>query len=228
MGYGSRKEIKKLAKKGLIQVDGETVRDCSARVDCERQQIAFDGQVVVYREHVYVMLNKPQGVISATEDVVETTVLDLLHEKYRRFKVFPVGRLDKDTEGLLLITNDGKLARHLLSPRKKTPKTYYAEIEGVITEEDVCRFREGVTLNDGYRTMPSELNIIESNSRSKVELTIYEGKFHQVKRMFRAVGKRVVFLKRMKMGPLHLDSSLAAGEYRELTSEELASLKRLA
>jgi len=225
MGYGTRKDIKKFAKEGIILVDGKTVKDSSQHVDPDVHRVEFDGELVEYREYVYLMLNKPQGVISATEDSVEKTVVDLLDSKYHRFQVFPVGRLDKDTEGLLILTNDGKMAHELLSPRKHVPKTYYAEIKGVVTEEDVIQFKEGITLDDGYKTLPSELVIQQTGAESKIELTIYEGKFHQVKRMFLAVGKKVTFLKRMKMGNLILDPVLSLGEYRELTSEELDLLK---
>ena len=225
MGYGTRKDIKKFAKDGIILVDGQTVKDSSQHVDPDIHQIEFDGELVEYREFVYLMMNKPQGVISATEDVVERTVVDLLDTKYHRFQVFPVGRLDKDTEGLLVLTNDGKMAHELLSPRRHVPKTYYAEIKGIVTDEDVVNFQQGVTLDDGYKTLPSELVIRNSGPESKIELTIYEGKFHQVKRMFLAVGKKVTFLKRINMGKLPLDSALALGEFRELTSEELDLLR---
>ena len=143
------------------------------------------------------------------------------------YSPFPVGRLDKDTEGLLLITNDGQLAHQLLSPKKHVPKTYFAVIDREVTEEDIQAFKQGVTLDDGYLTKPGELKIINSGENSEIELTITEGKFHQVKRMFEAVGKRVVYLKRISMGPLELDESLKLGEYRELTEEELIQLKNL-
>lgn len=225
MGYGTRKDIKKFAKDGIILVDGKMVKDSSQHVDPDLHQIEIDGEKVEYREYVYLMLNKPQGVISATEDLVDRTVVDLLDVKYHHFQVFPVGRLDKDTEGLLLLTNDGKMAHELLSPRKHVPKTYFAVVQGMVTEEDVALFKEGITLDDGYKTLPSQLVIQSSGQESKIELTIYEGKFHQVKRMFMAVGKKVTYLKRMKMGNLDLDPNLSLGEYRELTSDELDCLK---
>lgn len=227
MGLGTRKDLKKFAKDGLIQVDGKTVKDSSYHVDPEVNVIEFDGEKIIYREFVYLMLNKPKGVVSATEDLVERTVVDLLDDQYRPFEVFPVGRLDKDTEGLLILTNDGKMAHEVLSPRKHVPKTYFAEIDGKVTEEDKRSFIQGVILDDGYKTLPAELVIIESGEQSKIELTIFEGKFHQVKRMFQAVGKKVTYLKRVKMGKLELDPSLALGEYRELTEEELALLKKV-
>ncbi|WP_339251076.1 pseudouridine synthase [Sporosarcina sp. FSL W8-0480] len=225
MGFGSRKEVRQLLKKGAIQVNNELVKDPARHVDPEMDEVTILGERIVYREFIYLMLHKPQGVISATEDFRDRTVIDLLDDEYRHFEPFPVGRLDKDTEGLLLITNDGKLAHELLSPKKEVPKTYYAHIEGVVTEDDIERFAEGVTLDDGYFTKPGKLRILKSDNISEIELTITEGKFHQVKRMFEAVGKRVVYLKRLTMGTLSLDEGLNLGEYRELTEEELASLR---
>jgi 16S rRNA pseudouridine516 synthase len=225
MGYGTRKDIKKFAKDGLIQVDGKVSKDSSIHVDPEVNEIVMDGEKVVYREFVYLMMNKPKGYLSATEDSIEKTVVDLLHEEYIPFQVFPVGRLDKDTEGLLVLTNDGKMAHELLSPKKHVPKKYFAEIEGIVTKEDGKIFSQGVTLDDGYQTMPAQLEILESGTHSKINLTIYEGKFHQVKRMFQAVGKKVTYLKRIKMGNLELDNSLSLGDYRELTEEEMSELR---
>ena len=173
------------------------------------------------------MMNKPQGVLSATEDKRDQTVIDLLDAEYSIFETFPVGRLDKDTEGFLLLTNDGKLAHNLLSPKKGVPKTYYAHIDGIVTEEDAKRFSEGVILDDGYETKPGQLRILKSADISEIELTITEGKYHQVKRMFEAVDKQVVYLKRLSMGPLSLDESLALGSYRELTEEELQQLMQI-
>ncbi|MDF2723381.1 MAG: pseudouridine synthase [Paenibacillus sp.] len=229
MGYGSRSEIKRLVKFGTVAVGGTTVKDSGQQVDPLRAEITVDGQRVVYREFVYVMLNKPQGVVSATEDTRDRTVLDLLDDTYSHFELFPVGRLDKDTEGLLLLTNDGKLAHNLLSPRKHVAKTYFAEVEGKVDAADIAAFERGVTLDDGYTTMPAKLVILQEGDPaaqrvSKIELTILEGKFHQVKRMVQAVGKKVVFLKRITMGSLLLDEYLSPGQYRELTAEELEQL----
>jgi len=229
-GYGTRSEIKQLVKKGAVRLNDRPVKDSGAQVNPELDQVTVNGQEVHYREFIYLMLNKPQGVISATEDTRDRTVIDLLEEQYARFEPFPVGRLDKDTEGLLLLTNDGKLAHNLLSPRKHVPKTYFAEVEGAVTDADARAFAAGVELDDGYVTMPASLTILQTGeangSLSKIELTIMEGKFHQVKRMFQAVGKRVVFLKRMSMGPLLLDEYLSPGEYRELTGAELLQLQQ--
>lgn len=221
MGFGSRKEVKGLLKKGAIQVNGVPVKDPALHVHPEQDEVSILGERIIYREFIYLMMHKPQGVISATEDNRDRTVIDLLDDEYRHFEPFPVGRLDKDTEGLLLLTNNGKLAHELLSPKKEVPKMYYAHIEGVVDQEDVERFAEGVTLEDGYFTKPGMLKILKSAPISEIELTITEGKFHQVKRMFEAVGKKVIYLKRMTMGELTLDESLALGEYRELTDEEI-------
>ncbi|SDC23614.1 16S rRNA pseudouridine516 synthase [Paenibacillus sp. UNCCL117] len=229
-GHGTRSGIKLLVKRGAVTVNGKPVKDSGMQIRPDADIVQVDGETVRYREFVYVMLNKPPGVVSATEDRRDRTVLDLLDEEYAHLELFPVGRLDKDTEGLLLLTNDGKLAHNLLSPRKHVPKTYFARVDGAVGEEDIQAFRTGVTLDDGYETMPAELRILvpgepAQDKPSEIELTIMEGKFHQVKRMFQAVGKRVVFLKRLSMGPLTLDGGLPTGSSRELTGEELASLQ---
>lgn len=225
IGYGSRKEVKGLLKSGAVKVNDEIIKDAKAQVNPEIDVITVHGEQVEYKEFIYLMMNKPPGVLSATEDNHQETVIDLLELEDSVYDPFPVGRLDKDTEGLLLITNDGKLAHQLLSPKKHVPKTYFAVIEGEVTERDVEAFRAGVTLDDGYLTKPGELVIIKSGSTSDIELTITEGKFHQVKRMFEAVGKRVIYLKRLSMGSLQLDDQLELGEYRELTDEEVNSLQ---
>ncbi|TBL81346.1 pseudouridine synthase [Paenibacillus thalictri] len=230
-GFGTRSEIKLLVKQGAVEVNGKQVKDSGLQVNPQKDVIMVEGKRAVYKEFVYLMLNKPQGVVSATEDNRDRTVIDLLDDEYAHFAPFPVGRLDKDTEGLLLLTNDGKLAHNLLSPRKHVPKTYYAEVEGAVGEEDARAFAAGVALDDGYETMPAKLNILVPGDPllgkpSKIELTIMEGKFHQVKRMFQAVGKKVVFLKRISMGNLLLDEYLSPGEYRELTEAELAELQQ--
>ncbi|AYD20159.1 TPA: rRNA pseudouridine synthase [Clostridioides difficile] len=221
LGYGSRSEIKKYCKQGSVVVNGSEVSNPGTQVDTENDEILFNGEEVIYREYIYLMMSKPAGYISATTDKYDPTVLDLIDLSYLAFEPFPVGRLDKDTEGLLVLTNDGKLSHRVLSPKKHVPKTYYAKIDGVVTEEDVEVFLEGVVLDDGYKTMPSQLNILKSDDESEIELTIHEGKFHQVKRMFESVGKKVVYLKRLSMGNLKLDESLELGEYRELTDEEV-------
>ncbi|MBF8152162.1 MULTISPECIES: pseudouridine synthase [Exiguobacterium] len=223
MGAGSRKEVKLLLKAGAIQVDGEIVRDPKQHVDVETQQVLMYGEPVTYQKYIYLMMNKPPGVISATEDKRDETVIDLLFEDVTYFKPFPVGRLDKDTEGLLLLTNDGAFNHALMSPKKHVEKTYYAEVTGVLTQEDVEAIAAGVTLEDGYQAKPGKLVILSTTETdSTLELTITEGKFHQVKRMMLALGKEVTFLKRRSIGRLELDPALALGDYRELTPDELS------
>lgn len=224
MGISARRDVIHLIRAGFIEVDGSRIKTGSVQVDPDVNVVTYKGQKVVYKEFIYLMLNKPQGYLSATEDRYDTTVLDLIGPGYFHFELFPVGRLDKDTEGLLILTNDGKTAHELLSPKKHVPKIYFAEIDGRVTEEDVAIFKEGVFL-DGERTLPADLNILESGEQSKIELTIYEGKYHQVKRMFETVDKPVTFLKRIQMGQLKLDETLSLGDYRELTEEELVLLK---
>ncbi|KPU43600.1 ribosomal large subunit pseudouridine synthase B [Oxobacter pfennigii] len=224
LGYGTRKEVKKLIKDKAIEVDGKRVDDPGMHVDPAKQGIEVFGEKVNYRKYIYIIMNKPQGVISATEDTREETVIDILPEEYLPFSPAPVGRLDKDTVGLLLLTNDGQLAHMLLSPKKHVPKVYYARIAGKVTQNDVEAFKEGVILDDGYKTLPAKLEIIESDVNSIIEVEIYEGKYHQVKRMFEAVGKKVTFLMRKSMGPLKLSEDLKPGQSRELTNEELNAL----
>lgn len=227
IGYGSRKDVKKLFKDKLVLVNGVAVDNGKFHVDPNKDVIIVAGEEVHYKEFIYLMMNKPSGVISATEDLRDETVIDLLEIEDAVYQPFPVGRLDKDTVGLLLLTNDGQLAHQLLSPKKHVPKTYYAVIDQMVNESDVEAFRKGVELDDGYVTKPAKLNILKSGEiRSEVELTITEGKFHQVKRMFESRGKKVVYLKRLSMGPLRLDEDLNEGEYRELTDEEVEMLKQ--
>ncbi|WP_144510885.1 pseudouridine synthase [Bacillus sp. FJAT-22090] len=226
MGYGTRREVKILVKSKAIQVNDVTVKDSSMHVDEHTDKIAVYGEVVVYKEFIYLMLNKPAGVVSATEDTRDRTVIDLLDDEVKHFEPYPVGRLDKDTVGLLLLTNDGALTHRLLSPNKDVPKVYYAKVQGMVNETDIEAFKNGVTLDDGYHTKPGLLHILTSGPISEIELTITEGKFHQVKRMFEAVGKKVVYLKRLSMGSLKLDNSLEEGSYRELTVEELEQVQQ--
>ena len=231
MGVGSRKDVKILLKKKQVTVNGTVVKDSGMKVETEKDEILVNGEKIHYQQYIYLMMNKAPGYISATEDNRVKTVIDLLGKDVLHFKPFPVGRLDKDTEGLLLLTNDGELAHQLVSPKKNVGKTYYATIAGVVTDEDVTAFRQGVVLEDGYNAKPGELRILESGEISEIEVTITEGKFHQVKRMFEAVGKKVTYLKRLRMGNLKLDDNLKLGEYRELTDDELAycmSLKDMA
>lgn len=226
LGYGSRKEIKALVKKGLVKVDGEIVKDNGLLIDPEKSVININGEDLFYREYIYLMMNKPDGVISATYDNREETVIDLLEVEHQVFDPFPVGRLDKDTVGLLLLTNDGELNHRLISPKWHVDKVYYAKIDKAVDEKDVEAFKNGITLDDGYKCKEGKLEIISSSDEgSEVMVTIQEGKYHQVKRMFEALGKTVVYLKRTEFGGLPLDQYLEEGEYRELTEDELALLK---
>lgn len=224
-GHGSRKDVKKLLKTGKVSVNGNVVKDGKIHVDPEKDTVTLMGEEIMYQEFIYLMMNKPAGVISATTDEREPTVIDLLKPDEQIMQPFPAGRLDKDTEGLLLLTNDGQLSHQLLSPKKNVPKTYFAVIDGRVTVEDGEAFEEGVTLDDGYETKPARLTILKQGAISEIELTITEGKFHQVKRMFESVGKEVTYLKRLSMGSLLLDEDLEPGEYRELTEAEVTGLQ---
>ena len=201
MGIGTRKEIGKAVRAGRVTVNGQTAKNAAMQVAAE-DEVSMDGAPVEYEEYVYYMLNKPAGVISATEDARESTVLDLISERQRK-GLFPVGRLDRDTEGLLLITNDGGLAHRLLSPRHHVDKVYYARLDGSVGEAEKTLFAQGLKVDDTLTALPAELEILEP--ATEVRVTIREGKFHQVKRMFKAVGREVLYLKRLSMGPLALD-----------------------
>jgi 16S rRNA pseudouridine516 synthase len=228
VGLGSRKEVKQLLKKGLVTVNNQLIKDGKHQINEEQDQITFADEVLVYQRFYYYLLNKPQGVISATEDNKDQTVIDLLKDEDYRADLFPVGRLDKDTEGLLLLTNDGQLAHRLLAPKKHVDKEYFAKVQGIVTEADVQRFAEGFPLLSGERVKPSKLMIKALDSEagtSDIQLIIQEGKFHQVKRMFEAVDKKVIYLKRLRMGNLWLDEALELGDYRVLTEAELQLLE---
>ncbi|GEL77213.1 pseudouridine synthase [Tenuibacillus multivorans] len=225
-GFGSRKDVKQLIKKGKVTIDGEAVKSSSFHVDPKQSEVIVNGKTLDYRDYIYIMMNKPKGVISATRDDKETCVTDLLDEFYTPFSLFPVGRLDKDTVGLMLITNDGELSHQLLSPKQHVDKVYEAKIKGLVTDADVDAFKKGVCLEDGYVTKPAKLEILTADAYSDVRVTISEGKFHQIKRMFDARGHEVVELKRLKIGSLVLDHHLDYGEYRELTEEELKQLQK--
>lgn len=227
MGYGSRKEIKKIIKDGSIKVNDKIVLKNDVKVDPYSDEIYFNGEKVIYRKHIYLMMNKPQGLVSSTDDPLTDTVISLLSDEYLIYHPFPAGRLDKDTEGFMLITNDGKLAHELLSPKKRVSKIYYVEVDGIVEEEHKESFKNGITLEDGYVTLPAKLEIIKSDIISKVNLTIEEGKYHQVKRMFESLCMKVLYLKRVSMGPLSLDENLNLGEYRELTEKEVFLLKNI-
>lgn len=226
LGYGSRKDVKSFCKKGLIEVDGVIVKDNGIAVDPKKSIIKVNGEEILYRKYIYLMMNKPDGVISATHDNRDETVVDLLEIDHQVFEPFPVGRLDKDTVGLLLLTNDGELNHRLISPKYHVDKVYYAKIDKMVDEKDQEAFKKGVVLDDGYKCLEAKLEIVSSsNEGSEVRITIQEGKYHQVKRMFEAVGKKVLYLKREEFGGLKLDEELEEGEYRELTEDELMVLK---
>lgn len=225
-GYGTRSEVRKLIKSGAVSIDGSLADDPSMHVNPDTSKVEVSGEEMKYERFSYYIMNKPAGVISATYDPRHRTVIDLLPEKLRKMKLFPAGRLDIDTEGLLILTNDGDLAHRLLSPKKHVPKRYYALVEGLVDENDIKLFREGLLLEEGFKTMPAELYILKKGTCSEIELVIYEGKFHQVKRMFEKTGKKVKYLKRLSMGGLMLDKGLKPGEVRELRQEELDLLTK--
>ena len=223
---GSRTEVKNLLKAGRVTVNGKKEKLAKLQINEERDEIRFDGQVLEYEEFVYYIMNKPKGVISATEDSKHRTVLDLLDDLARTKEVFPVGRLDIDTHGLLLLTNDGQLAHALLSPKRHVDKTYLAQVEGIMTQEDVETFAKGIPLKD-FTCQPAKLELVSidaEKNQSLVRVIIAEGKFHQVKRMMAYCGKEVVDLQRLTMGTLVLDENLERGEWRRLTKEELEVL----
>lgn len=222
-GQWSRKEAKDLVRAGRVTVDGAVCRSSEEKV-AESAVIAVDGTPVDGERMVYLLLHKPAGVVSATEDRREKTVLDLLPQRYQKLELFPVGRLDKDTEGLLLLTNDGSLAHRLLSPRHHVDKVYYLEVDGVLEEADRAACREGIQLADGYTCLPAELEIGPGGTAG--HLTICEGKYHQVKRMMAARGKPVTYLKRVRFGPIELEEGLEKGCWRALTEAEKEALFR--
>ena len=223
-GRWSRKEARELIRAGRVQVQGQVCRSIDQKVE-EDALVAVDGTSIGAAGPVYLMLHKPAGVVSATEDREEKTVLDLLPDPYPAMGLFPVGRLDKDTEGLLLMTNDGPLAHRLLAPKRHVDKVYYARLDGVLTEADCAAFADGLVLEDGYRCLPAQLRLLaDDGGRSEVLITLHEGKFHQVKRMAARCGAPVLYLKRLSMGPLRLDPALECGKWRYLTKEEKESL----
>ncbi len=220
-GYGSRKEVKELIRKGQVSVNEVVIKDDDFKVDEVNDEVIVEGIIVDYQKFIYIMMNKPDGVLSATYDPKDPIVLDLIEDTPTR-GLFPVGRLDKDSEGLLLITNDGKLAHELLSPKKHVDKVYYIEYEGELVSDVKERFKEGIILEDDYKCLPASIELLNDN---KAYVTISEGKFHQVKRMINMCNGEVTYLKRIKFGPLELDNSLKEGEYRFLSNLELDSLK---
>lgn len=223
MGLGTRKEVKSYLRKGRITVGGAVETSPERKIDVALERICMDGREVAYVTYEYYMFHKPAGCVSATEDNCHKTVLDYIDAK--RKDLFPVGRLDIDTEGLLLITNDGELAHQLLSPKKHVEKVYYAKVDGQVTKEDIRLFETGLDIGEEKPTLPAKLEICSSGAVSEILLTITEGKYHQVKRMFEATGKQVIYLKRMAMGTLRLDETLEKGGFRTLTETELQQLK---
>lgn len=226
MGLGTRTEVKKDISRGYVQVNGEVIRKVGHQINENDDKVLYNGEEVGFVKNVYIMLNKPKGVISATVDDKHDTVIGLMEETYGNRKLFTVGRLDIDTEGLLLITDDGEFCHDLMSPKKHVNKTYYAVVDGVVTDDIVNKFEDGIVFHDGTVCKPGILKIINIDGEcSEIELTITEGKFHQVKRMFSAVDMEVEYLKRISIANLALDESLDLGEYRELSIEEFKLLK---
>lgn len=225
VGIGTRTEVKKFMRRGLVTHNEIVIKDPAYKVLTDDQSVGYNGQPVYYENLIYLLLNKPKQVVSATKDNHDKTVIDIIDHPMKD-KLFPVGRLDKDTTGLLILTNDGKLTHELLSPKKHVDKTYIAKVIGNVTEDTVKSFQLGIMLEDGYKTMPSILKVItKDEDTSTVEITIKEGKFHQIKRMFISVSMKVIELQRISMGNLQLDKELNLGDYRKLTRDEIISLK---
>ena len=220
-GCGTRSQVKQLVKQGRVCVNGTTCKTADFKIDENSDTVSIDGRTLCYSKFVYYMFHKPAGCVSATKDNHDKTVLDFIAKDDYKADLFPVGRLDKDTEGLLLITNDGDLAHRLLSPKKHVPKTYFARIKAPLSAEAIQLLEEGVDIGEEKKTLPAKVEILEEKV---ILLTISEGKFHQVKRMLFAVGNEVLYLKRLSMGSLKLDDNLKAGEYRALTGEEIEKL----
>ena len=226
-GFGTRSEVKAMLKKGLVTVNGQSVKKPEEKIDENKDEIICNGKTASYVALEYIMLHKPAGVLSATEDRHQKTVLDLLDKESVRHDLFPVGRLDKDTEGLLLLTDDGDLAHKLLSPKKHVDKVYFARLEGEVPDDAADRFAEGIQVGQDYKALPAKLEVLSvKDGVSEVHITLREGKFHQVKRMCHEIGCEVTYLKRISMGSLVLDDKLQPGECRKLTPEEMESLKQ--
>ena len=222
-GEYSRSEASNLIRMGVVFVNGIPASSGADKYDPEADEIVVNGINITYAKYCYIMMNKPEGVLSATDDVRDKTVLDLLPDKYKKLKLFPAGRLDKASEGLMLLTNDGDYAHKVISPNKKVYKKYYIETEGALTQKDCDAVETGIELKD-FTTMPGKMEIITSGENSKAYVYIREGKFHQVRRMLQSLGKPVTYLKRMSIGGLLLDEKLSPGEYREMSSEEAFSV----
>ena len=225
-GRWSRSEVKRMVREGRVLADGRIAATAEEKYDAEQVALTVNGEAVPLRKYVCIMLNKPAGLLSATEDGHGQTVLDLLPPKYQKRGLFPVGRLDKDTEGLLILTDDGALAHDLLSPKKHVDKVYYARVNGKLNDEDCAAFAAGMRLGDGLECLPAGLEILSAGAESEALVTLREGKFHQIKRMLAARGKPVLYLKRLSMGGLALDESLPRGAWRALTEDEESTLRK--
>ena len=225
MGLASRKEASQIAKRGGVLVDGVPVRDLSRHVDPEKCTVSFEGREISFRKYTYVMLNKPTGYVSATDDKINPYVTELLPAELRKMELFPVGRLDKDTVGLMILTNNGVLAHRLLSPKRHVEKDYRFECADALSENVEREFSEGITLADGYECKPSKI-ALNADRKSGV-ITLTEGKYHQIKRMIAASGSKITYLERIRFAEIPLDEALARGEWRYLTKEEIASLEAL-
>ncbi len=224
-GQYSRSDVKKLVKQGRVTLDGAAVKSSDIKADPEKAVIAIDGRVLGYKKHLYIMLNKPKGVISATEDPTQPTVIDLVPKELRREGLFPAGRLDGDTTGFVLITDDGDFAHRILSPKNHIMKTYIATLQRELTEADIEAFRNGIELKDGTLCLEAQVSAV-AGTVPMAQVKICEGKYHQVKRMFAALGNKVLELRRIKMGELSLDEKLSEGQCRELTQEELILIEK--
>ena len=222
-GCASRAEAKKIIRAGGVRINGEAVRSADAKLDPENDRVTFCGKEVVYRRYTYIMMNKPEGVVSATEDGRERTVIDLLPDTVRKTDLFPCGRLDKNTLGLMLITDNGELAHRLLAPKSHVEKKYFFKSKFPLTDEEAHSFENGLTLEDGYETKPAKIEL--GGMGNEGVITLVEGKYHQIKRMLEALGNKITYLERISFGPLALDESLDRGEWRYLTEEEIASLE---
>lgn len=226
-GYGTRKEVKQIITNGWVDINGQTVKKVGFQVDIKNDVVTVDGQVVQYQKYHYYIMNKPEGIISATEDHYHETVIDWLGPDYAHLDLFPVGRLDIDTTGLLLLTNNGQLAHQLLSPKREVPKRYFAVVNGIVEEKDIDKFAKGLDLGD-FVTQPSQLTILnvdEAKNQSRIEVVIHEGKFHQVKRMCEKINCEVIQLQRLSIGPLILPDDLPIGEFRPLNEDEWTLLE---
>ena len=225
-GTLSRRDVKEIIKKGRVTLNGKVVKDSAVKVDINADTVTVDGTQIVLKKHIYIMMNKPQGVISASDSHDDETVVDLVPDELFRKGLFPAGRLDKDTTGFMLITDDGDFAHKILSPKNHIFKTYLARLQHELTESDIKMLENGITLSDGTTLKEAKVEIVEQTETPLVKIMICEGKYHQVKRMFAAAGNKVVALHRSKMGDLELDANLNPGECREITTEELEKIQK--